>query len=175
LGSESMSSTIRFGGRRWCTLSIDWPGRSASAARFPGRLRHLASKRPIWLAEAADLVIARSADHPAHRRVAAEPLGVVHILVAGQPSKHRLAQTDQPVATVLPRCAQQRECRHPCCLVRGCRATQDRQATLHRTWSQSRETEVSGGGRNRASERPDPPHPAGPPFLPFDPPQDTEF
>jgi hypothetical protein len=42
------------------------------------------------------------ADHPAHRRVAAEPLGVVHVLVPGQASKHRLAQQPrQPVATVL--------------------------------------------------------------------------
>jgi hypothetical protein len=42
------------------------------------------------------------ADHPAHRRVAAQPVGVVHILIAGQPPGHRLAQqAGQPVATVL--------------------------------------------------------------------------
>jgi hypothetical protein len=29
-----MSSTIIFGGRRWCTVSIHRPGRSARAARF---------------------------------------------------------------------------------------------------------------------------------------------
>jgi hypothetical protein len=39
---------------------------------------------------------------PAHRRVAAQPLGVVHILIAGQPSEHRLAQQPgQPMATIL--------------------------------------------------------------------------
>src|SRR6202023_3323876 len=37
-----------------------WPGRSARAARFSGRLSHFVSKRPIWLAEAAEPVIARS-------------------------------------------------------------------------------------------------------------------
>jgi len=42
------------------------------------------------------------ADHPAHRRVAAQPLGVVHVLAAGEPPEHRLAeQASQPVATVL--------------------------------------------------------------------------
>ena len=50
---ESMSSTVLFGGRRWCTVSIHWPGRSARAARFSGQQSHFVSKRPIWLAEAA--------------------------------------------------------------------------------------------------------------------------
>ena len=36
------------------------------------------------------------ADHPAHRRVAAQPLGVVHVLIAGQPPEHRLAQQGPP-------------------------------------------------------------------------------
>jgi hypothetical protein len=34
----------------------------------------------------------RAADHPAHRRVAAQPFGVVHVLVAGQPPEYRLPQ-----------------------------------------------------------------------------------
>jgi hypothetical protein len=38
-------------------LSIHRPGRSARAARFSGRLSHFVSKRPIWLAEAADPLI----------------------------------------------------------------------------------------------------------------------
>jgi hypothetical protein len=42
----------------WCTLSIHWPGRSARATRFSGRLSHFVSKRPIWLAEAAEPAIA---------------------------------------------------------------------------------------------------------------------
>ncbi len=32
------------------------------------------------------------ADHPPHRRIVAQPLGVVHILVAGEPAKYRLPQ-----------------------------------------------------------------------------------
>src|SRR3954452_19065175 len=56
-----------FGDRRWRSLSIHWPGRSISARRFSGRLNHFASKRPIWLAEAADPLIARS---PTTQRIA---------------------------------------------------------------------------------------------------------
>src|SRR5207302_1343349 len=69
-----MSSTIIFGGRRRFTVSIQSPGRSASAARFSGRASHSASKRPIWLAEAAHPVIARS------------------------PTTHRIAKLDQQTA-----------------------------------------------------------------------------
>jgi hypothetical protein len=57
----------RDGGRRWCTLSIHWPDRSASAARFWDRLNRFVSKRPIWLAEAANPVIALS---PTTQRIA---------------------------------------------------------------------------------------------------------
>ena len=40
---------------------VDPPaGQSANAARFSGRASHSVSKRPIWLAEAADPLIARS-------------------------------------------------------------------------------------------------------------------
>jgi hypothetical protein len=41
------------------------------------------------------------ADHPAHRRIVTQPVGVVHILVAGERSEHRLPQqADQSVAAV---------------------------------------------------------------------------
>jgi hypothetical protein len=41
------------------------------------------------------------ADHPTHCRVAAQSVGVIHVLVAGEPSKYRLPQqTDQQVAPV---------------------------------------------------------------------------
>src|SRR6266851_2219796 len=41
-------------------------------------------------------------DDPTHRWVAAQPLGVVHVLVAGQPPEYRLPQQpDQKVASVL--------------------------------------------------------------------------
>ena len=48
-------------------MSIHWPGRSARTARFAGWLSHFVSKRPIWLANAADPVIARS---PTTQRIA---------------------------------------------------------------------------------------------------------
>jgi hypothetical protein len=42
------------------------------------------------------------ANHPAHCRIAAQPVGVIYVLVAGEPSKHRLAQqASQQVANVL--------------------------------------------------------------------------
>jgi hypothetical protein len=42
------------------------------------------------------------ADHPPHCGVVAQPVGVVHILVAGQPSEYRLAQqARQSVPTIL--------------------------------------------------------------------------
>ena len=63
---------------------------------------HSVSNRPIWLAEAATRGDRPVADNPAHRRIAAQPVGVVHVLVAGEPPEHRLTQqAHQPVATVL--------------------------------------------------------------------------
>jgi hypothetical protein len=50
------------------------------------------------------------ANNPAHRWITAQPLGVVHVLVAGQPPAHRLAQqAGQPMPTVLTgACVRQR-------------------------------------------------------------------
>jgi len=74
-------------------LSIHWPGRSARAARFSGRHSHFVSNRPIWLADAADPVIARS---PITQRIAGSR-------IAGpRPPEYRLTeQADQPVAAAL--------------------------------------------------------------------------
>jgi len=42
-------------------------------------------------------------DHPAHRGITPEPVGIVHVLVAGEAAEHRLAKLgDQAVATVPP-------------------------------------------------------------------------
>ena len=42
------------------------------------------------------------ADHPTHGRIAAQPLGIVHVLVAGKPAEYRLPeQADEQVTTVL--------------------------------------------------------------------------
>jgi len=44
------------------------------------------------------------ADHPAHRGIASESVGVVHVLVAGEAAEHRLAELrEQRVAPVPPR------------------------------------------------------------------------
>ena len=84
---KSMSSTVIFSGRRW-SLSIHSPGRSASAARFSGRLSYFVSKRPVWLAEAAESVIARS---PSTQRIAGSRHSLsasFYVLAAGQPPEH---------------------------------------------------------------------------------------
>jgi hypothetical protein len=90
------------GGRRLCTLSIHRPGRSVSAARVlrPGQpLRLKAAHLTGRSGRPSDRPVAHD---PAHRRIAAQPIGVVHILVAGEPSEDRLAQqAAQGVTTIL--------------------------------------------------------------------------
>src|ERR1700732_1697327 len=83
-----MSSTMVLGGRRWCTVSIQSPGRSASEARFSGRTSHSVSKRPIWLAEAA------------------RPIG------AAPPTTQRIAGSN-PVVTETPEEVLQIRLQHP--------------------------------------------------------------
>jgi hypothetical protein len=87
-----MSSTIIFGGRRWVNLVDPLAGQIGERGKVlrpaePLRLEpaHLAGRG----GEASNRTVA---DHPAHRRVAAQSLGVVHILVAGEPAKYRLPQ-----------------------------------------------------------------------------------
>jgi hypothetical protein len=42
-----------------------------------------------------------TADNPAHRRITPEPVSVIHVLVSGKPTKHRLPQhSDQIMPTV---------------------------------------------------------------------------
>ena len=93
---------MTLGGRRWCTASIHWPGRSASAARFSGRSQPLGLEAAHLAGRGSPTHWRSAADHPTHCRVAAQPLGVVHVLVAGQPPEYRLPQQpDQEVASVL--------------------------------------------------------------------------
>jgi hypothetical protein len=43
-----------------------------------------------------------TANHPTHRRIAAQPLGIVHVFVARQPAEHRLPQqADQLMPAIL--------------------------------------------------------------------------
>ena len=90
------------GGRRPCTRSIHWPdkigkSREVLRCREPVRLEapHLARRSRTALSRLA-------ADDPAHRRIMAQALGVVHVLVSGKTTEHRLPQqTDQRMAAVL--------------------------------------------------------------------------
>ena len=97
-----MSRMMPSGGRR-CVHPVD-PGAGQVGERREVRL----GRQPLGL-EAAHLagrgrrpVDALPADDGAHRRIAGEPLGVVDVLVAGEPAVDRLAQqAEQPVADVL--------------------------------------------------------------------------
>ena len=71
--------------------------REVLRCREPLRLEaaHLARRSRTALSRFA-------ADNPAHRRIVAQALGVVHVLVSGETTKHRLPQqTDQRMAAVL--------------------------------------------------------------------------
>jgi hypothetical protein len=93
---------MQSGGVRSCTRSIQAPGKSISASRLASLASHSVSKRPIWLLEAGRTIEPVTANDRAHRGVAGEPLGVVDILVAGEPTEHRLAeQSAQLVAGIL--------------------------------------------------------------------------
>ena len=91
-----MSSTTILGGRRVCTLSTQWPGRSVRAARFLGRLGHLVSNRPIWLAEAADPVIARSSEPSEHRLTQQARQSVATVLAGARVGERIGARLGQP-------------------------------------------------------------------------------
>ena len=87
---ESMSRMMPRGGLATCTRSIQGPDRSVSAARF--------ASLPATGLEAAHLAgrgrAPCAASPPTMPRIAGsrEPLGVVDVLVAGEPTEDRLAQ-----------------------------------------------------------------------------------
>jgi hypothetical protein len=60
------------------------------------------AQRPIWLADAPRPENRFFADNPAHRRIMAQPLGVVHILVSGKSSEHRLSQHSDESMPAVP-------------------------------------------------------------------------
>ena len=43
-----------------------------------------------------------AADNPAHRRIMAQPLGVIHVLIASQPSEHGLSQHSHQRMAAIP-------------------------------------------------------------------------
>ena len=71
--------------------------REVRRCREPLRLEaaHLARRSCVTLSRFA-------ADNPAHRRIVAQALGVVHVLISSEAAEHRLPQqTDQRMAAVL--------------------------------------------------------------------------
>jgi hypothetical protein len=108
-----------------------------------------------------------AADNPAHRRIVAQALGVVHILVSGKATKYRLPeQPGQCVPTILATaCVGQN-------ITRYLGQTEYvvefaiKPATQHRRSPASRETGASSGGRNPAEQHPISIHPLGAPWPP---------
>ena len=90
------------GGRRPCTRSIHWPDKSVRAERFC-RCREPLRLEAAHLARRSRTALSRfAADNPAHRRIVAQALGVVHVLISSKTTEHRLPQqTDQRMAAVL--------------------------------------------------------------------------
>ena len=106
-----MSSTIIFGGLRSLTWSIQMPKRSASAARLSLVASNSVSNRPNLAGRCAAALDSPAADDPPHRRIAPQPVGVVHVLVPGETTIDGLAkETDDAVPTVLAG----RSCRSGC-------------------------------------------------------------
>ena len=97
-----MSRMMPSGGRRSCTRSIQAPDRSVSAARLASVGEPLGLEPAHLAARGRRPVEPLAADDGAHGGVAGEPLGVVDVLVAGEPAVDRLPQeAEQPVADVL--------------------------------------------------------------------------
>jgi hypothetical protein len=103
-----MSRMMPSGAMRPCTRSIQAPGRSINAARFD------LVRQPLGL-EAPNLAAGRSqapftADRP-HGGITSEPLSVVHVLVAGKPAEHRLAEQPAQLVACVPATAAVEELR----------------------------------------------------------------
>jgi hypothetical protein len=64
-----------------------WPTRSASAARFSARLSRFVSNRPMWAARCGRPMATRAPTAQRLAGVAAQPLGIGHVFVAGQPTE----------------------------------------------------------------------------------------
>ena len=91
-----------FAGRRLCTWSVHRPERSASAVRFPSFASHSVSNRPIWLVDAAVPCAALPPTIHAHRRIASEPVGIVHVLVPGEAPEYGLSQHPDQIMPTVP-------------------------------------------------------------------------
>ena len=88
-----MSRAIIFGGRRSCTRSIQKPDRAVNPARLSSVASHSVSKRAHLAGRGRTTIKTLAVHDGSHRRIARQSLGIVHILVSGQASKHRLTAT----------------------------------------------------------------------------------
>ena len=97
-----MSRMMLSGGLLSCTRSTQAPNRSASVSRLGVGCQPLGLEAPHLTAGSCRTIEPLTADDGPHGGVAGESLGVVHVLVAGEPTEHRLAeQPAQRVTRVL--------------------------------------------------------------------------
>jgi len=98
-----MSSTSAVAARR--LHAIDPASGEVGQRRQVRRRCHRARLEAAHLARGRGLLRhGAPTDDPAHRRIAPEPVGIVHVLVAGEAPEHGLTKLgDQAVAPVPPR------------------------------------------------------------------------
>ena len=90
------------GAFRACTRSIQVPGRVRERLQVGVGRQPLGLEAPDLAARSGRTIEPVTANDRSHRRIVREPLGVVDILIAGEPTEDRLAeQTAQLVARVL--------------------------------------------------------------------------
>src|SRR5918994_6157978 len=92
LSELSMSRMMQSGGVRSCTRSIQAPGKSISASRLASLASHSVSKAPHLAAARGQAIQPLTTNDRPHRGITGQPLGVVDVLVAGEPAEHRLAE-----------------------------------------------------------------------------------
>src|SRR5262249_28578035 len=105
-----------------------------------------------------------AADNPAHRRILAQALGVVHILVSGKATKYRLPeQPGQRVPTILATaCVGQNITRHLGQTEYVVEFAISQQPSIG---GHQGAAKASSGGRNPAEQHPIPIHPLGAPWA----------
>ena len=81
---------------------LDPLARQVGKSREVRRCRELLSFEAARLARRCRVTVSRfPADNPAYRRIVAQALGVVHVLISSKAAEHRLPQqTDQRMAAI---------------------------------------------------------------------------
>ena len=97
-----MSSTIPFTGRRACTAVDPAPGQVGQRGQVRLLGQHLGLEAAHLAGGGCSLRHGPATHDPAHGRIMRQPVGIVHVLVSGEPPEDGLAKlSDQRVAAIL--------------------------------------------------------------------------